>query len=105
MKEIFLEIAEHYDLDMDTMEVMPDHVHLFLSFLPRYSISEVVRILKSLSARQMFGEFEWLKRQLWGGELWEDGYFARTVGDHVTAEIIRRYIEHQKDGENQPSLF
>ena len=104
LKEILGEIAPHHDIFIDTMEVMPDHVHLFLSFPPRYSIAEVVGKLKSLSARQMFREFAWLGRRYWGGELWGDGYFVRTVGDKVTADVIRRYIQHQKDADEGESL-
>ena len=63
---------------------------------------------ESLSARAIFREFPRIKRRLWGGELWEDGYFARTVGDKVTAEVIRRYIQQhrlEKSGDAQLSLF
>ena len=106
LKEIFLEIAERYDMVIDTMEVMPDHVHLFLSFPPRCSIAEAVKILKSWSARKMFEEFAWLERKLWGGELWGDGYFVRTVGDKVTVDVIRRYLEFQKhEDSDQLELF
>ncbi|MBI4677701.1 MAG: IS200/IS605 family transposase [Elusimicrobia bacterium] len=107
LKEIFVEIAEQYGMEIDTMEVMPDHVHLFLSFPPKYSISEAVKILKNWSARRMFEEFKWLERKLWGGELWGDGYFVRTVGDKVTADVIRRYLEYQKheDSSSQLELF
>ena len=73
-----------------------DHVHIFCSFPPRYAISQVVGRRKSLSARAVFKEFPWVKRKRWGGELWEDGYFARTVGDKVTAEVIRQYIRRQR---------
>ena len=105
LKEIFGEIAPHCDMLIDTMEVMPDHVHMFVSIPPRYSIAEAVKIFKSLSARQMFREFEWLERVCWGGEFWADGYFFRTVGDQVTADIIRRYIAHQKDEDGQLELL
>ena len=74
---------------------------LFLDFPPRYSIAKVVGILKSISASQVFAEFPEVKKQLWAGELWEDGYFARTVGDKVTAEVIRRYIRHHKQTQGQ----
>jgi putative transposase len=47
-------------------------------------------ILKSVSASVIFHEHTEVKKQLWGGEFWEDGYFARTVGDKVTAEVIRK---------------
>jgi len=63
-----------------------------------------VTCCKSLSARAIFREFPRIKRRLWGGELWEDGYFARTVGDKVTAAVIRRYIQHhrtEKAGDSQ----
>ena len=50
-----------------------------------------MQILKSISAREFFGRFRWLRRQLWG-----DGYFVRMVGDEATTEIIRRYIRYQK---------
>ena len=63
---------------------------------------------KSLSARAIFREFPRIKRRLWGGELWEDSYVVRTVGDKVTAEVIRRYIQQhriEKTGDSQLSLF
>ncbi|MEW6210431.1 MAG: IS200/IS605 family transposase [Acidobacteriota bacterium] len=98
VKEMFEQIAEQYDIQIDEMKVSPDHVHIFCSFPPRYSISQVVTRLKSLSARAIFREFPEVKNRLWGGELWEDGYFARTVGDKVTAQLIHKYIEqHRKE--------
>ena len=75
----------------------PDHVHIFLSFPPRYSIAKVVGMLKSISASEIFEKFSELKKELWGGEFWEDGYFARTVGDKVTADLIKRYIKYHRD--------
>jgi REP element-mobilizing transposase RayT len=88
--------CQDFGFEIDTSEVAVDHVHLFLDFPPRYSIAKVVRILKSISASQVVEEFPQLRKQLWARELWEGGYFARTVGDKVTAEVIRRYIrQHQ----------
>ncbi len=77
------------------MEVNEDHVHLFLSAPPWYSPARVVEMLKSISAQMVFKKFPKIKKQLWGGELWNDGYFVRSVGDKVTSEIIRRYIRYQ----------
>ena len=106
VEQMFKEIADAYDITIDEMEVSPDHVHLFCSFPPRYSIAQVVGRFKSLSARAVFGEFPEVKRKLWGGEFWEDGYFARTVGDKVTAEVIRKYIQRHKEVEDaQIDLF
>ncbi len=93
-REIFKEIAEQYEFEIDEMEVAIDHVHIFLVAPPRYSPARVVQILKSISAREIFKKFPRLRKQLWAGELWNDGYFARTVGDKVTSDVIRRYIKY-----------
>jgi putative transposase len=106
VEELFREIGEAHEITIEEMEVSVDHVHIFCSFPPRYAISEVVGRLKSLSARAIFKEFAWVRRRLWGGELWEDGYFARTVGDKVTAEVIRQYIRrHKEEPDSQLKLF
>jgi len=91
-KQMVAEICEAYEIEIAEMELLEDHIHLLVSFAPSKSIGEVVRIIKSLSGRGLFREFPGLKKRLWGGELWEDGYFARTVGDRMTSEVIRRYI-------------
>ena len=102
VKELFQEIADNHNIDIDTMEVAPDHVHLFVSFPPRYSIANLVGKLKSISASVIFREFPEVKHQLWGGEFWEDGYFFRTVGDDVTAEVIKKYIQYHQNREKSP---
>jgi len=107
-QEVCADIAEQYDITMEAMEVSPDHVHIFCSFPPRYSTAQVVTRFKSLSARAIFRAFPRVKRRLWGGELWEDAYCARTVGAKVTAEVIRRSIQQhrlEKTGDAQLSLF
>ncbi len=106
--EMLREIAQSYDIAIDEMEVSEDHVHIFCSFPPRYSIAQVIGMFKSLSGRAVFREYPQVKRQLWGGSFWEDGYFARTVGDQTTAEMIREYIKRHRDEEKeslQRSLF
>ena len=97
LKTIFYGIAERYEMEIDTLEVMPDHVHVFLIAPPKYSPSHVVQILKSVSARELFSVHPELRKELWGGELWSDGYFVRSVGDEVTADVIRRYIKLQHE--------
>ena len=96
LKTNIQEISERYGFEIDTMEVMDDHVHLFLSAPPRYSPARIVQIIKSISAKMVFKKFPEVKKQLWGGEFWSDGYFVRSVGDKVTSEVIRRYIKYQQ---------
>ena len=103
-KEMLQQIADEYGFWVDTMEVMEDHVHVFLEAPPKYSPAEVVQILKSVSAREVFKKFRRLRRELWSGELWSDGYFVRSVGGKVTADVIRRYIEYQAREHTSPQL-
>ena len=56
-KELFREIAEEYEFIIEEMEVAADHVHILISFPPRYGISTVVKTLKSISARELFREY------------------------------------------------
>ncbi len=62
---------------------------------PRYSPSKIVQIMKIISAKGVFREFPEGEEQLWGGELWSDGYFVRSVGNEVTPEVVCRYIKYQ----------
>lgn len=101
--QLVREISDDYGFDLIEMEIAIEHVHILLSFPPRYSIGDVVRIIKSITARQLFREFLILKRKLWSGEMWEDGYFARTVGDRMTREVIEKYIEHHRNVTQGPA--
>jgi putative transposase len=92
VRELFLEIAEHHGFEIEELAVEKDHVHVFLSFPPTYAIGQVVGLLKAVSAREIRAGFPEVRKQLWGGEFWEDGYFARTVGEKVTADVIKKYI-------------
>ena len=103
LKEVFREIAERYEFEIDTMEVKGDHVHLFLSAPPRYSPARVVQIIKSISAKVVFKEFPDVKKQLWGGEFWSDGGYIGTVGDGTTSDIIKNYVQNQGNEEEKQS--
>jgi putative transposase len=102
-EQVIREICEEYGFEIEEMEVAEDHVHILISFPPKHSIGEVVRIIKSISARELFRVFPRLKKRLWSGELWEDGYFVRTVGDRLTRQIIDKYIKHHRDIEQGPA--
>jgi len=107
LKGVFTEIAEEYEFRIDTMEVMADHVHIFIEAPPSYSVSEVVQILKSISAREIFKRFPKMRELMWSGKIWNEGYFVRSVGDKVTDEVIRKYIKYQKheDTDSQLKMF
>lgn len=87
--------------------VMPDHVHLFVSATPEIAPAEIVRVVKSITARKVFKRFPGIKRMLWGGNLWERGYFVMSSGTGTTDEMIERYIKEQRSPQanDQPKLF
>jgi len=101
--ELFKEVLAARDCELIEMEIAGDHVHIFASIPPKYSVGEMVRVLKSVSAKEIFQRYPEVKRELWGGEFWEDGYFVRTVGDKVTADTIRQYIQYHRHEEKTPT--
>ena len=67
VKEVFHQIAEQYEMEIDTVEVVEDHVHMLIYASPRYAPYQIVQRMKSISAKQVFRRFPWLKEQLWVG--------------------------------------
>lgn len=77
------------------MQVMPDHIHLFISAPPSDSPMGIVKVLKGVTALRLFKKHPELKREYWNGHLWSPSYYVGTAG-HVSAEAIRKYIENQR---------
>lgn len=75
-----------------SLEVQPDHIHLFVSIPPATSVADAIKILKGSTARKLFVKFPELKKQLWGGHLWSPSYYVGTAGN-VSSETIQKYIE------------
>jgi len=102
-KELFEEILKARNCEIEEMEIAKDHVHIFTSIPPKYSVGDMVRVLKSVSAKEIFQRHPEVKKELWGGEFWEDGYFVRTVGDKVTSETINKCIKYHRHEEKTPT--
>jgi putative transposase len=96
-KMVFQEIAEKYGYKILALEVMEDHIHLFLEMHPTHSLSCTFQLFKGISARKLFWRFPSLKKKLWGGHLWSRGKFFRSVGE-VTSERIEFYIKESQTG-------
>ena len=105
MKVILGEIEKRYYLYPETIGFDGDHVHMLMQAAPRYSPSNVIQIVKSITAREMFLHFPEIKKELWGGEFWSDGGYIGTVGEGGNADIIRKYIKNQGRKDNQLRLF
>jgi putative transposase len=91
LENLIHEIAEKYGFEILALEIMPDHVHLFVSAHPKIAPAILVKLFKGITARKLFKEFPELKKKLWGGHLWIPSYYVGTAGN-VSAETIRRYI-------------
>ena len=108
VREVSLESARHHGFELEEVDVDKVHVHLLLSFPPKHSIGQVVGVFKAVRAREIRAAFPGVRKQLWGGEFWEDEYVARTVGDQVTAEVITkdiRFHEAKKRQAEQAKMF
>jgi len=93
--EIAKEISERYDIEFEKIGCDVNHVHLLLSFKPSLSTSEVVGIFKSITAKELFRRFPQLKRDLWKGQFWSDGFYMATVGERGNWNVVKQYIQNQ----------
>ena len=94
LTEIFYQIAEEKEITIKSLEVMPDHVHMFIEFDPRRMLHKVIKDFKGISSRILRDKHPTLKSRL--PSLWTRSYFSCTVG-HISEETIREYIKNQKN--------
>ena len=80
LKEVCLEVAKRYQVKFLEIGTDKDHVHFLVQSVPAYSVTRLVTLIKSISAREIFKRCPQVKKKRWGGEFWTDGYFASTVG-------------------------
>lgn len=95
VRQYLLETLKSLDMNVLAIEVMPDHIHLLVDCKPQLRLSDAVKILKGNTARWLFLKHPELKKQLWGGHLWNPSYFAATVSER-TLEQVTQYINSQK---------
>lgn len=96
MKKLLLYYCDKHNIRVADLEVMPDHIHMIISFEPKYSISTIVKMIKGSSARLWFKEHPEDKYKLYKGHLWTNNYYIGTIGD-VSKEIVLNYVKSQKD--------
>jgi putative transposase len=90
------EIRKIYpEIEYVQRNIQPDHVHIVLSFPPKYSIAKVVQIIKSNTGKAMWEKFEFLQKRYYGrGGIWSAGYFVSTVG--LDEKLIEKYVRYQE---------
>jgi len=95
LKEVCLEIEKRYQIKFLEIGTDNDHVHFLVQSVPMYSVTKLVTIIKSITAREIFRLCPQIKKELWGGEFWTDGYFGGTVGKHGNENMIASYVKKQ----------
>jgi REP element-mobilizing transposase RayT len=107
LKEICGEISLRYEIEFLEIGTDSDHVHFLVQSVPMYSPTKIVRTIKSITAKEIFRQMPEVKKQLWGGEFWSDGYYISTVGAHSSEETMKQYIRNQGESNHssQPGLF
>ncbi len=104
VKALAYEVSLRYELTLEQIGTDGDHIHVLVSFHPKYSIGQFVRIFKSNVARELFRQFPTLKKELWGGEFWTDGYYVATVSTAGNWATVEAYVRNQgKTRTNQAS--
>ncbi|GBE07654.1 transposase IS200 like protein [bacterium BMS3Abin11] len=95
LRDICLDIEKRYEIKFLEIGTDEDHVHFLVQSVPMYNVKKIVQMIKSLTVREIFRRCPEVKRKLWGGEFWSDGYFASTVGKHGDEAMIGKYVQGQ----------
>lgn len=95
VKRYLMETLDSLNMKPVAMEIMPDHIHLLVDCKPQLRLSDAIKILKGNIARWLFLTHPEIKKQLWGGHLWNPSYFVVTVSDR-SLDQVTRYINSQK---------
>ncbi|MHC1773541.1 MAG: IS200/IS605 family transposase [Flexilinea sp.] len=105
IKEVCIEIEKRYEIRFLEIGTDKDHVHFLIQAVPKYSPSKIIQMVKSIIAREVFRKAPEVKRQLWGGEFWSDGYYVSTVGQRGSEETIRKYVQEQGKEKEYQQLY
>jgi len=93
--KICFEITERYEVEFIEIGYELDHVHFLVQSVPSYSVSKMITMLKSITAKQLFQRHPEVKSILWNGKFWTSGYYVNTVGQYSNEEVIRAYVKNQ----------
>ncbi len=108
IKETAIGIQERYAMEIEAMGMDKDHIHILCGAHPKVSPGQIVQTFKSITGREIFRRKPSVKKELWGGEFWTDGYYVGTVGERGNWATVEKYIQEQgrpKEELKQLELF
>ena len=89
------QIAERYEVLFLEIGVDKNHVHFLIQSVPTLSITRLVTVIKSITARKIFEKYPEKKKELWGANFWTSGFYANTVGQYGNEAMIKNYVKNQ----------
>ena len=89
------EISKRYDINILELGTDGDHVHFLIQSVPMLAPQQIVRVIKSITAREIYRLCPNVKKKLWGGNIWSAGYFVSTVGKNGNEKQIENYVRNQ----------
>lgn len=95
LKQVCLELGNRYEIDFLEIGIDEDHVHFLFQTIPSRSISDTVKIIKSMTAKKIFKLHPEVKQFLWGGNIWTMGYYINTVGQYGNLKMLTNYVKNQ----------
>ena len=95
LKAVCLEISKWYEINLPKIGIDKDHVHFLIQSVPKYSVTQIIRIIKSITAKKIFVKHPQVKEELWGSEFWSDGFFVNTVSKFGSEDTISKYVKDQ----------
>ena len=95
LKSVCVECAPAYGIRFLEIGIDENHVHFLIQTIPHNRFSDVVRKIKSISAKSIFAQHPEVKTVLWGGNFWTSGYYANTVGQYGNLDMITNYVKNQ----------
>ena len=110
IEQTCLEISKRYEMHFVEIGTDEDHVHFLLQSIPNMLPSQMVQIVKSITAREVFAKHSEIKKFLWGGKFWSNGYYMNTFGHYGNEKVIANYVREQGKNYKQihrsePTLF
>ena len=105
LKEVCIGISERYEIQFVEIGNDLDHIHFLVQSVPTITVSQIVIMIKSITAKEIFKKHKKVKKILWGGNLWTSGYYANTVGQYASKDAIVKYIQNQGKDKKYSKIY
>ena len=100
LRDVCIEISQRYEIHFIEIGNDLDHIHMLVQSVPTMTVTKIVTVIKSITAKKIFKKYPKLKKDMWGSSLWTSGYYANTVGIYASKDAIVNYIKNQGKDEN-----